>query len=109
MPPSIAVLGSLHLDIVVHAPRLPLLGETLMGQRWTPVPGGKGLNQAVACARAGVNTRMLGATGTDERTDLDGDAYGRARELLDEIRRRSGETDRSEVERDYLKRLLDRF
>jgi ribokinase len=66
MPPSIAVLGSLHLDIVVHAPRLPLLGETLMGQRWTPVPGGKGLNQAVACARAGVNTRMLGATGTDD-------------------------------------------
>ncbi|WP_372662517.1 ribokinase [Hydrogenophaga sp.] len=66
MSPSIAVLGSLHLDIVVHAPRLPLLGETLMGNRWEPIPGGKGLNQAVACARAGVATRMLGATGTDD-------------------------------------------
>jgi ribokinase len=66
MSPSIAVLGSLHLDIVVHAPRLPLLGETLMGNRWEPIPGGKGLNQAVACARTGVTTRMLGATGTDD-------------------------------------------
>ncbi len=66
MSPSIAVLGSLHLDIVVHAPRLPLLGETLMGNRWEPIAGGKGLNQAVACARTGVATRMLGATGTDD-------------------------------------------
>jgi len=37
------------------------------------------------------------------------DGYGRARRLLDEIRRRSGETERPEVERDYLNRLLDRF
>ncbi|XDA97802.1 TIGR02302 family protein [Sulfitobacter sp. LCG007] len=40
---------------------------------------------------------------------LNDDAYGRARELLDEIRRRTGETGRPEQERDYLKRLLDRF
>ena len=38
-----------------------------------------------------------------------GDVYGRARELLDEIRRRSGEGDRPEIERNYLQRLLDRF
>lgn len=50
-----------------------------------------------------------GATGSDNELALDDDAYGRARELLDEIRRRSGETERPEVERDYLKRLLDRF
>ena len=50
-----------------------------------------------------------GATGSDEQADLNDDAYGRARELLDEIRRRSGETARPEVERDYLNRLLDRF
>lgn len=50
-----------------------------------------------------------GATGSDESAELDGDAYGRARELLDEIRRRSGEAARPEVERDYLNRLLDRF
>jgi uncharacterized protein (TIGR02302 family) len=50
-----------------------------------------------------------GATGSDNEADLNGDAYGRARELLDEIRRRSGEAARPEVERDYLNRLLDRF
>lgn len=50
-----------------------------------------------------------GATGSDDEANLDNDAYGRARELLDEIRRRSGETARPEVERDYLNRLLDRF
>jgi len=65
MSPSIAVLGSLHLDVVVRAPRLPLLGETLIGRSQVLQPGGKGLNQAVACARAGVATRMLGAIGND--------------------------------------------
>ena len=50
-----------------------------------------------------------GATGSDEQADLNDDAYGRARALLDEIRRRSGEATRPEVERDYLNRLLDRF
>lgn len=50
-----------------------------------------------------------GASGSDDQADLNDDAYGRARELLDEIRRRSGEAARPEVERDYLNRLLDRF
>lgn len=50
-----------------------------------------------------------GATGSDNEANLNDDAYGRARELLDEIRRRSGEQSRPEVERDYLNRLLDRF
>ncbi|UWR21710.1 TIGR02302 family protein [Sulfitobacter sp. S190] len=50
-----------------------------------------------------------GSTGSDAEVELNDDAYGRARELLDEIRRRSGEQARPEVERDYLNRLLDRF
>jgi uncharacterized protein (TIGR02302 family) len=50
-----------------------------------------------------------GAQGSEGDLALDNDAYGRARELLDEIRRRSGEAERPEVERDYLNRLLDRF
>ncbi|SFS97414.1 TIGR02302 family protein [Sulfitobacter marinus] len=50
-----------------------------------------------------------GGESTQGDLALDDDAYGRARELLDEIRRRSGETERPEVERDYLNRLLDRF
>ena len=50
-----------------------------------------------------------GVQGDDSPLALNDDAYGRARELLDEIRRRSGEAERPEVERDYLNRLLDRF
>lgn len=50
-----------------------------------------------------------GALGTEEGLLQGEDVYRRARELLDEIRRRTGETARPEVERDYLRRLLDRF
>lgn len=50
-----------------------------------------------------------GTNGDNSPLALNDDAYGRARELLDEIRRRSGETARPEEERDYLRRLLDRF
>tara|TARA_R110002049_G_scaffold23781_3_gene84480 strand:+ start:88631 stop:91258 length:2628 start_codon:yes stop_codon:yes gene_type:complete len=50
-----------------------------------------------------------GANSTDGPLADGEDGYGRARRLLDEIRRRSGETERPEVERDYLNRLLDRF
>jgi hypothetical protein len=50
-----------------------------------------------------------GVDGDDSPLALNDDAYGRARELLDEIRRRSGEVTRPEEERDYLNRLLDRF
>lgn len=66
---NVIVLGSLHLDIVVQAPRLPTLGETLMGSGWQQVAGGKGLNQAVSCARAGLATRMLGLVGNDGFAD----------------------------------------
>lgn len=50
-----------------------------------------------------------GRIGTDERMLQGEDVYRRARELLDEIRRRSSDQERPEVERDYLRRLLDRF
>lgn len=57
----------------------------------------------------GRETGAQGRFGTDDGLLQDEDVYRRAEELLDEIRRRAGETDRSEAERDYLKRLLDRF
>ena len=55
--------------------------------------------------RPGAGTQV----GPGERGLPDADVYGRARKLLDEIRRRSGESDRPEIERNYLQRLLDRF
>lgn len=65
-PPRIAVLGSLHMDIVVQAARQPVLGETLAGQSWRPSPGGKGLNQAVHAARHGAAVSMFGRLGDDD-------------------------------------------
>jgi ribokinase len=62
----ILVAGSANLDFVVTAPHIPAPGETVLGHRFTTYPGGKGANQAVACARAAAaRTHMLLALGQD--------------------------------------------
>lgn len=63
---DVAVVGSLHLDIMVSAPRLPERDETLMGSSWRYKCGGKGGNQAVAAARFGARTAFGGQTGKDD-------------------------------------------
>ncbi|NJK37531.1 MAG: ribokinase [Oscillatoriales cyanobacterium RM2_1_1] len=63
---SLVVFGSINLDFVAQTPRLPLPGETLQGHRFFTVPGGKGANQAVATARLGATTYMLGRVGADQ-------------------------------------------
>jgi ribokinase len=63
---SILVLGSINLDLVVEAPRLPQPGETLRGTAFHTSPGGKGANQAVAAARQGASTRLIGRVGSDD-------------------------------------------
>lgn len=65
MIPDVFVAGALHLDVVVTAPRLPRLDETLVGQGVQYLFGGKGGNQAVAAARMGAKTAMAGAVGSD--------------------------------------------
>jgi len=62
---TIAVLGSANMDLVVRQSRLPRPGETMFGASFGTVPGGKGLNQAVAAARAGGEVAFLGAVGRD--------------------------------------------
>jgi len=64
--PRVAVVGSLHFDIMVRAPYLPRTGETLMGSSWWWKPGGKGGNQAMAAARQGAAVEMIGCLGDDE-------------------------------------------
>jgi ribokinase len=59
------VLGSANLDLVVRQPRLPQPGETMFGTSFATVAGGKGLNQAIAAARAGADVAFLGAVGRD--------------------------------------------
>ncbi|MEI6778014.1 MAG: ribokinase [Chloroflexales bacterium] len=61
----IIVVGSLNMDLVVRSPRLPRPGETLSGGPFATYPGGKGANQAVAAARLGARTTMIGRVGTD--------------------------------------------
>jgi ribokinase len=64
--PSLSVVGSINLDLVAQAERLPRPGETVSGARFSRVPGGKGANQAVAAARLGAEVRMIGCVGRDE-------------------------------------------
>src|SRR5207237_7879821 len=63
---DILVVGSLNMDQVVRVPRIPGLGETLLGAgSLRLVPGGKGANQAVAMARLGAAVIMAGGVGRD--------------------------------------------
>ena len=65
-PGRVLVLGSANLDLVATTARHPAPGETLIGHDYSEHPGGKGLNQAVAAARAGSPTRFVGAVGRDD-------------------------------------------
>jgi ribokinase len=62
---DVTVIGSANLDLVVRVERHPVPGETLLGSSYAEYPGGKGLNQAVAAARAGATTAFVGAVGDD--------------------------------------------
>ena len=63
---TIAVFGSLNMDLVTRVSRLPLPGETLMGTEFFTTPGGKGANQAVAAAKLGISTTLIGRVGDDD-------------------------------------------
>lgn len=62
---QVVVFGSLNMDLMVKTPRMPLDGETLQGHSIHYLPGGKGGNQAVSCARLGAQVRMVGQVGAD--------------------------------------------
>jgi len=67
--PRIAVVGSVNLDLVARCERLPGPGETVTGATFERIPGGKGANQAVACARLGADVLMIAAVGRDAYAD----------------------------------------
>jgi ribokinase len=62
---KVVVVGSVNIDLVVTAPTLPRPGETVLGNHFTQVPGGKGANQAIAACRAGASVSLIGAIGSD--------------------------------------------
>ena len=63
--PRLTVVGSINLDLVVRADRLPRAGETVGGASFSRIPGGKGANQAVAAARLGAEVTLVGCVGRD--------------------------------------------
>ncbi|WP_027596140.1 ribokinase [Pseudomonas sp. LAIL14HWK12:I7] len=65
MHAKVVVVGSLNMDLVARAQRLPRAGETLPGEAFFTAPGGKGANQAVAVARLGGSVAMVGNVGDD--------------------------------------------
>ena len=67
---NILVIGSLNMDLVINTDRMPQAGETIHGKGFAHFPGGKGANQASACARAGGNVKMLGKVGDDAYGDI---------------------------------------
>ena len=72
--PLILCLGGINMDLVTFSERLPADGETVVGDRFVTYPGGKGANQAVAAARMGARSAMIGKVGDDmfgpQLTDL---------------------------------------
>ncbi|MGN1384955.1 MAG: ribokinase [Bacillus sp. (in: firmicutes)] len=72
---KIVVVGSISMDLVVTSTVRPGAGETVLGENFVTVPGGKGANQAVAAARLGADVRMVGCVGDDH--------YGK--QLLDNL------------------------
>jgi len=87
---DVCVVGSAMMDLLAYAPRRPQRGETLLGTGFASIPGGKGVNQAIAAARAGAKTAFVGAVGID--------AFGD--EFLDLL-------DREGVDRRYVLRSTD--
>lgn len=64
--PKIVVVGSSNTDMVVKVPRIPVRGETIIGDKFMTISGGKGANQAVAAARAGADVTFIACVGDDQ-------------------------------------------
>jgi ribokinase len=69
-PPKLLVVGSINMDLVLETSRIPKPGESLLGERFSKHPGGKGANQAVAAARAGGRVWFYGKTGRDREGEF---------------------------------------
>lgn len=66
MSAKVCVVGSFMMDLVASAPRRPATGETVIGTDFSTYLGGKGFNQAIAAARAGADTALIGRLGDDD-------------------------------------------
>ena len=67
---AVLVFGSLNLDLVTYANKLPAMGQTVIGEKLLRFPGGKGFNQAIAAKRSGAEVVMIGCLGSDSDGDF---------------------------------------
>jgi ribokinase len=86
------VVGSINLDLVARAERLPRPGETVTGATFSRIPGGKGANQAVAAARLGADVGLIACVGDDEHAALALVELQKAGVRLDRLKRIQGPT-----------------
>ncbi|MFD1362059.1 ribokinase [Lentibacillus salinarum] len=63
--PNVCIVGSINMDLTVTTGKMPMQGETVLGDEFFTNPGGKGANQAVAAARMGADVSFIGAVGND--------------------------------------------
>jgi ribokinase len=87
--PRLTVVGSINLDLVARAGRLPRPGETITGATFSRIPGGKGANQAVAAARLGAAVTMIACVGDDELAAAALGSLQEAGVALDRLKRTS--------------------
>lgn len=66
----ITVVGSANIDVIAQAAEFPLQGETVRGEKFQLALGGKGANQATACARLGQAVQLIGTVGTDSFSEM---------------------------------------
>jgi ribokinase len=88
----LTVVGSINVDLVARAERLPRAGETVTGATFSRIPGGKGANQAVAAARLGAQVELIACVGDDELAPLALAELERAGVKLDRLKRVEGPT-----------------
>ena len=86
----ITVVGSINLDLVATAPRLPAPGETVTGAILARHPGGKGANQALAAEKLGAEVCLIGRVGDDADGRFLLDAYARHRVATGHVRTVAG-------------------
>ncbi len=67
---GVVIVGSVTADVTTFSQRLPARGETILGDEFTLMLGGKGANQAVAAGRSGARTSFVGCVGDDLFHDL---------------------------------------
>src|SRR5699024_3606627 len=62
---TVCIVGSINMDLTITTEKIPMQGETVLGNDFDTYPGGKGANQAVAAARLGANVNIIGGVGED--------------------------------------------